>query len=66
MAKVDGVKGHTQSLATFAAGLRSGRRHDAQPAITTTHLALRALQSLHEGRSVPLGLDMSPVVDLTA
>lgn len=65
--KVERGKGHTQSLSAFAADLRSGRRHDPQPAITTTRLALRALQSLHEGRSVELlAGGLAPVLDLTS
>jgi len=53
-AKVEPGKGHVESLRAFAADLQAGRPHDPTYALTTTRVALRALQSLHQGRLLDL------------
>ena len=66
--KVHPGKGHVESLAAFGKALRSGQRHDVAPAIVSTRMALRALQSMHEGRTIDLGSAASmatSVLDLT-
>jgi predicted dehydrogenase/threonine dehydrogenase-like Zn-dependent dehydrogenase len=50
--KTSAGKGHVESLTEFAEALKTGRPNDVHDSVTTTHVALRALESLHTGTTV--------------